>query len=327
LRVEEPSLLSDIASEPDLAGIRLIAEPWDAAGAYMLGKSFPSLRWRQWNDRFRDDMRVFVRGDPGAAVAAATRLYGSDDVFPDTPTYAFHPWQGINYVTCHDGFTLYDVVSYAEKRNAPNGHDNKDGAGTNFSWNCGAEGDEGASSATIELRKRHVKTFCCLLMLANGTPMLRMGDELLQTQGGNNNPYNQDNETSWLDWRRREAFADVFRFWCQMIRLRRAHPSVGRSRFWRADVEWQGVDTPAGCISYVLRGAAEEDDDLFVAINCSPLPHDLPIPAGRSWRRLVDTARPSPTDVDLDGVPEPVTSAHLRLEAHAVVVLICPREI
>jgi glycogen operon protein len=186
--VTSPTPSGDIVSDPDLANIRLIAEPWDAAGAYQLGRNFPGMRWWQWNDRFRDDVRRFVRGDTGLVPALMQRLYGSDDLFPDDRMNAFHPYQSVNYVTAHDGFTLYDLVSYNRKRNQANGHDNTDGPEENYSWDCGWEGDEGAPAEVLELRKRQVKNLACLAFLANGTPMFRAGDEFLQTQGGNNNP-------------------------------------------------------------------------------------------------------------------------------------------
>src|SRR5208282_4381045 len=182
------------------------------------------------------------------------------DLFPDDRMHAFHPYQSVNYVTCHDGFTLYDLVSYDRKRNHANGHNNTDGPEESYSWNCGWEGDNGTPAEVLQLRQRQAKNFCCLLLLANGTPMLRAGDEFLQTQGGNNNPYNQDNGTTWLDWDRLRVNQDDFRFFRCMIRFRKAHPSLGRSRFWRDDVRWYGtgptVDMgPSSCtLAVYLRG-------------------------------------------------------------------------
>ena len=170
------------------------------------------------------------------------RLYGSDDLFPDDRMHAYHPYQSINYVTSHDGFTLYDLVSYNVRRNWANGHANQDGTAENLSWNCGYEGDEDVPKLVAKLRRQQVKNFCCILFLSNGIPMFLAGDELLQTQGGNNNPYNQDNETSWLDWTGLETNQDVNRFFRLMIAFRKAHPSLCRSRFWREDVSWYGVD-------------------------------------------------------------------------------------
>jgi len=234
-------LLTAIRTDPVLRDVHLIAEPWDAAGAYQLGTRFPGGLWHQWNGRFRDDVRRLVRGDQGTVPALMMRLYGSDDLFPDTPRYARRPWQSINYVTCDDGFTPYDLVSYDRRHNEANGHDNTDGTEDNLSWNCGWEGDDGVPDEIMALRKRQAKNLCCLLLLANGIPMIFAGDELLQTQRGNNNPYNQDNETTWLDWNRLLTHADHFRLVRRMIAFRKAHPTLCRSRFWRDDVRWYGV--------------------------------------------------------------------------------------
>lgn len=289
---------------PDPTDIRLIAEPWDAAGAYLLGRAFPAKGCFQWNGRFRDDMRRFVRGDPGMVPALMQRLYGSDDLFPDDRANAFHPYQSINYITSHDGFTLYDLVSYDRKHNEANGHNNTDGPEDNFSWNCGWEGDDGAPAHVLELRKRQAKNFCCLLMLANGTPMFRAGDEYLQTQGGNNNPYNQDNATSWLDWDRLRTNHDVFRFFRSMIAFRKAHPSLGRSRFWREDVRWYGtgqevqMGPDSRTLALHLSGASQEDIDLYIMINGSDTDRTFEIQHGQpgEWRLAFDTGLVSPDD-------------------------------
>ena len=188
-----------MAADPELGSlyrVALIAEPWDT-GAYQLGRGFPGT-WLQWNARFRDDIRRYVKGDPGMVPQLMQRIYGSDDLFPDGRPHAYHPYQSVNYIDSHDGFTLYDLVSYNQKHNWKNGQNNQDGMHENYSWNCGYEGDEGAPAAVLELRRKQVKNFCCLLLLSNGIPMFRAGDEFLNTQIGNNNPYNQDNEISWL---------------------------------------------------------------------------------------------------------------------------------
>jgi isoamylase len=180
LNYDDPPIFGEIAADPDLGGLRLIGEPWDAGGAYQLGRAFPGLAWAQWNGRFRDDVRRFVRGDVGMVPALMRRLYGSDDLFPDDPASAYHPWQSVNYVTAHDGFTLWDLVSYTAKRDWANGQDNRDGTDDNLSWNCGWEGDEKAPPEVLALRKRQVKNFLSLLLLANGTLMMRAGDEFLR---------------------------------------------------------------------------------------------------------------------------------------------------
>jgi glycogen operon protein len=330
LSYEDPPIFGEIAADPDLTGLRLIAEPWDAAGAYQLGRAFPGIAWAQWNGRFRDDVRRFVRGDGGMVPALMRRLYGSDDLFPDDRASACHPWQSLNFVTSHDGFTLWDLVSYDTKRNQANGHDNRDGTDDNLSWNCGWEGDAGAPSGVLALRKRQARNFLCLLLLANGTPMLRAGDEFLQTQGGNNNPYNQDNETSWLDWGRLDAHRDVFRFARLMIAFRKAHPSIGRSRFWRDDVHWYGVEGPADLshasrsLAFCLRGAPVGDDDLYVMINGHWEALDFAVQDGApgEWRRVVDTGREGPDDIREPGQEVALTSPRYRTGPRSVVVLV-----
>ena len=159
----DDSLLTAIRTDPILRDVHLIAEPWDAGWAYQLGTEFPGALWHQWNGRFRDDVRRFVRGDPGMVGALMLRLYGSDDLFPDNPRDARRPYQSINYVTCHDGFTLYDAVAHNEKHNWANGHGNTDGTADNYSWNCGWEGDEGVPAEVMTLRKRQAKNLVCLL--------------------------------------------------------------------------------------------------------------------------------------------------------------------
>lgn len=306
---------------PDPLDIRFIVEPWDAAGAYLLGRSFPAKGCLQWNGRFRDDVRRFLRGDPGMVPALMQRLYGSDDLFPDERPHAFHPYQSVNYVTCHDGFTLYDLVSYNRKRNHANGHNNTDGPEENYSWNCGWEGDDGVPPSVLELRKRQAKNFCCLMLLANGTPMIRAGDEFLQTQGGNNNPYNQDNTTSWLDWDRLRANQDVFRFFRNMIAFRKSHPSLCRSRFWRDDVHWYGtgpavdMGPDSRTLAFFLSGASQQDADLYVMINASDRDQTFEIQEGRpgDWQRVFDTGAASPDDF-----PEPRHRKRVRSGSYVV---------
>ena len=305
LETADTSLLSAIRTDPVLRHVHLIAEPWDAGWAYQLGTQFPGPGWCQWNGRFRDDVRRFVRGDPGMVGALMLRLYGSDDLFPDNPRDAHRPFETVNYVTCHDGFTLYDAVAYNEKRNWPNGHGNTDGAADNLSWNCGWEGDDDVPAAVMALRKRQAKNFFCLLMLANGVPMFAAGDEFLRTQRGNNNPYNQDNETTWLDWSRIERHADHFRFAKRMIAFRKSHPSLGRPRFWRDDVRWYGVGPD---VDLSLRLAQPRLlPARRIAGRLRPLRHDQRVPrAARlrdpgeppgGWHRAIDTGLDSPLDI------------------------------
>ena len=283
--------------------LRLIAEPWDT-GAYQLGRGFPGVSWLQWNGRFRDDIRRFVKGDPGMVPDLMRRSYGSDDLFPDNRADAYHAYQSVNFITSHDGFTLYDLVSYDRKHNWANGNQNQDGMDDNYSWNHGHEGIEGVPPDVQALRRKQVKNFCCLLFLSNGTPMFRAGDEFLNSQLGNNNPYNQDNEIGWLDWDQRRGNEDIFRFFKAMIAFRKAHPSISRSRFWREDVDWYGVGPKADLsydsrsLAFCLHGASQCDDDVYVMINAywEALNFDIQEGTAQEWKRIVDTALPSPQD-------------------------------
>lgn len=312
----DPAVIAELSSLGYRHDLVMVAEAWDLA-AYQLGRGFPSFSWRQWNGRFRDDMRAFVRGDPGMVPNLMRRLYGSDDLFPDTPAEAYRPFQSVNFVTSHDGFCLYDLVSYNEKHNEANGHDNTDGSNHNLSWNCGHEGDDGAPPEVLALRRRQAKNFFCLLMLAAGTPQFLAGDEFLNTQGGNNNPYNQDNETTWLDWDLLQRNADVHRFFRLMIAFRKSHPSLGRNRFWREDVRWFGVQGEpdlsweSHSLAFFLDGASLGDSDLYVMINAWDQDLEFAIQEGdpAEWRRVVDTARPSPNDiVDPESAADTITA-------------------
>jgi isoamylase len=320
-------IFSEIGADPELGRLRLIAEPWDT-GAFQLGRGFPGVTWIQWNGRFRDDMRRFVKSDPGMIPDVMRRIYGSDDLFPDTRADAYHAYQSLNYVTSHDGFTLYDLVSYDHKRNWANGHQNQDGMDDNYSWNCGYEGGDAVPAAVLALRRQQVKNFCCLLFLSNGTPMFRAGDEFLNTQFGNNNPYNQDNETGWLDWSQLKGNGDIFRFFKNMIAFRKAHPSLSRSRFWREDVAWYGTGPHADLsddsrsLAFCLHGDSQGDDDLYVMINAywQELTFELQEGKPQEWKRIVDTAAPSPDDFSERGLP--VERAKYVVAPRSIVVLL-----
>ncbi len=320
-------IFAEIASDPELGPLRLIAEPWDT-GAYQLGRGFPGITWLQWNGRFRDDVRRFVKSDPGMVPDLMRRIYGSDDFFPDNLADSYHAYQSVNYITSHDGFTLYDLVSYNQKHNWANGQNNQDGMSENYSWNCGYEGDRGAPAEVLSLRRRQVKNFFCLLMLSNGTPMFRAGDEFLNTQFGNNNPYNQDNITGWLDWSQLESNRDVFRFFKRMIDFRKSHPSLCRSRFWREDVAWYGTGAVADLspdshsLAFCLRGASQNDQDIYVMINAYWDKLDFQIQQGSAseWTRIVDTALPTPND--FSNSTEPLKSLSYLVAARSVVIFV-----
>ena len=303
VNLHDPPVIAEISSAPELERIRLIAEAWDPA-SYQLGKSFPGISWLQWNGQFRDDVRAFVRGDPGMVPKLMSRLYGSCDLFPDDLAHAYRPYQSVNLVTCHDGFCLYDLVAYNQKHNEANGNDNRDGTDHNLSWNCGWEGDIDVLAQVLALRQRQVKNFCCLLFLANGTPMFLAGDEFMNTQRGNNNPYNQDNEISWLNWDLLNRNQDIYRFFKNMIRFRKTHPSIARSRYWRDDVHWYGVSGKpdlsydSRALAYYLQGSSQRDVDLYIMINGWRQDLIFTVQEGqpREWRRVIDTALPSPDD-------------------------------
>lgn len=303
-------IFSEIAADPELGLLKLIAEPWDT-GAYQLGHGFPGLTWLQWNGRFRDDLRRFIRGDAGMIPDLMRRIYGSDDLFPDNRADAYHAYQSVNYIDSHDGFTLYDLVSYNQKHNWTNGHSNQDGMDENYSWNCGHEGHDGASESVFALRRKQVKNFCCVLLLSNGIPMFRAGDEFLNTQFGNNNAYNQDNEISWLDWSQLQANQDIFRFFKKMIAFRKSHPSLCRSRFWREDISWYGTGPAADLspdsrsLAFCLHGASHDDDDIYVMINAywQELQFQIQEGAPQDWLRIVDTALPVPDDFSECALP------------------------
>jgi len=335
--MREPPLLWEIEQDPLLVHTRLVAEAWDAAGLYQVG-SFPGERWAEWNGRFRDDIRHFVRGDIGYAGAAAARLLGSADLYE---AHGREPHQSINYVTAHDGFTLADLVSYDRKHNYENGEENTDGHNDNISCNHGAEGPTD-DPAIQRLRVRQMKNLLALLFLAHGTPMLLMGDELARTQRGNNNAYCQDNPISWLDWSTTIEHEEINRFAREMIRLRRAHPNLapqkyaigaetrGASRWGRVTVAWHGVkvgepDWSEGSrtLSYGLNGPGDDPIHILVSAHDEPLRFELPPPPeGHRWHRAVDTSLPAPADVVATGTREAIEANSYMVSDRAVVVLV-----
>jgi glycogen operon protein len=227
----EPPVVESITEDGVLTDTKLIAEPWDAAGLYQVG-GFPfGRRWSEWNGRYRDDVRRFWRGDSGFAGAVASRMGGSSDIYQQSGRLPRH---SVNYITCHDGFTLYDQVSYNDKHNSMNGEGNRDGSNENYSWNCGVEG-ETSDPEILAMRKRQAKNLMTTLMLSQGVPMILAGDEFLRTQKGNNNAWCQDNEISWVNWELAEKNADFLRFVRELIALRRRHPVFRRRRFFTGE--------------------------------------------------------------------------------------------
>ncbi|MGH9146624.1 MAG: glycogen debranching protein GlgX [Vicinamibacterales bacterium] len=331
-----PPVLLDIESDPLLAGTKLIAEAWDAAGLYQVG-SFGGDAWQEWNGRFRDDVRSFLKGDPGTVPRLAARFLGSPDIFAHEEREVE---QSINFVTCHDGFTLNDLVSYNDKHNEANGERNRDGADANFSWNCGVEG--ATDNPDVEaLRNRQVKNFLTILVLAAGTPMLLMGDEVRRTQQGNNNAYCQDNEISWFDWKLVERHADIRRFAKALCAIRQRRDVVAEGAtltlnqlLQRAKVQWSGValhhpDWAEHSHSLAITLESLRVRFLFhVMFNSywEPLTFELPpAPAGgQRWQRCIDTALRSPDDIrTLDEAPA-VAGSRYAVEPRSVVLLAMP---
>jgi len=309
--MQHPPVLWSIELSEVLAHTRIIAEAWDAAGLYQVG-AFPGFRWAEWNGRYRDVIRRFVRGEKGLVGEIATRLSGSSDLYKP---HGRLPINTINFVTCHDGFTLYDLVSYNEKHNEANGEENRDGSNENFSWNCGQEG-ETKDPRILSLRRQQAKNFVAILLLSQGVPMLLVGDEVLRSQRGNNNTYCQDNELGWFDWTLTEQNGDMFRFVKQMIAFRKRHASLRRKRFLKGekqkgryfpDVIWHGAkvnespwdDPNAQLLAFTLSGVAEREEDIHVVLNMSDSSEqtELPRVANSTWFRAVDTSQDPPADV------------------------------
>jgi glycogen operon protein len=304
LPLKDPPILWEIESDPVLAGTKIIAEAWDAAGLYQVG-SFVGHRWAEWNGQYRDDLRRFIKGDRETAAVAAARIGGSRDLYPQPDR---EPNRSINFITCHDGFTLNDLVSYNSKHNQANRQGSRDGADANFSWNCGQEGP--ADDEAIEaLRQRQIRNFLVALFTSQGTPMLLMGDEARRTQGGNNNGYCQDNPVSWFDWEDVHRHGDVLRFVQKLIAFYQGQELFHEEIFWTEpggpDILWHGVARRAPdwgaeshSLAYELIHPAR-NEHLFVILNAywEALGFDLPpLPLGHTWLRVVDTAQPAPQD-------------------------------
>ncbi len=315
-----------IELEDDLADTKLIAEAWDAGGLYQVG-GFPGDRWAEWNGRFRDDIRRFVRGDPGLVGAVASRLSGSSDLYQAQGRL---PINSINFITCHDGFTLNDLVSYNEKHNEGNGEANRDGIDNNLSWNCGEEGPAG-DPLVEALRRRQLRNFAAILLLSRGVPMFVAGDEARRTQQGNNNAWCQDNPVSWFDWTLADTNADLVRFWQRMIAFRREHVALWRGRFFApGEVAWHGTqlnspgwsDPQAHALAMTLTGTRGEAD-LHVMLNMYWQSLDFQLPPDRLWVKSVDTAAAPPHDIEDPGQEAAVTGPTCKVQGRSVVVLIC----
>ena len=331
-----PPILWDIETDPVLAGTKLIAEAWDAAGLYQVG-TFIGDHWKEWNGQFRDDVRSFLRGDPGTVSKLASRFLASPDLYGHEER---EPEQSVNFVTCHDGFTLNDLVSYNVKHNRANREDNRDGHDHNLSWNCGIEGP--TDDPEVErLRNRQVKNFYAITLLSLGVPMLLMGDEVRRTQQGNNNAYCQDNEISWLNWADLETHADIHRFVQKLIHFRRGlsiyREPRGRSLIrilQDARLQWHGVklNKPdwrynSHTLAFSVLGRRGLFHLIFNAY-WEPLDFELPKAPSDSqngWRRVIDTYLESPHDVCEWTAAPAVESRTYRVQPHSMVLLLADR--
>lgn len=332
--LEHPPATWNIELSDTLVRSYIIAEAWDAVGLYQVG-NFPGFRWKEWNGRYRDVMRRFVRGEKGFIGEVATRIAGSSDFYEHQRRL---PTNSINFITCHDGFTLNDLVSYNEKHNHANGENNLDGMNDNFSWNCGLEGETHRADI-IFLRKQQAKNFMTLLFLSQGIPMMLFGDEVLRTQRGNNNCYCQDNELSWFDWTLVEKNHDMFRFVTELIAFRKRHPSLMRKRFFTGkkingknmpDIAWHGVnlneplwDNPeANILAFTIGSIAEDEKDLHVMLNMSGDSIKMPLPQsyGHVWYRVIDTSLPYPDDIARHGDEKKIKSPFYFVAPRSIVV-------
>ncbi|MBO4629686.1 MAG: glycogen debranching protein GlgX [Treponema sp.] len=329
-----PSLTASISQDPVLANTKIIAEPWDCAGLYQLG-GFPGgclcgdNRWSEWNGRFRDDIRRFIRGDDDATTAAATRIAGSSDAYNHSGRA---PTASINFITAHDGFTLNDLVTYNHKHNEENGEENRDGSDDNLSYNNGFEGE--CTNPKIQAQRiRKIKNFLIYLMVSQGVPMLLGGDEMRRTQGGNNNAYCQDNEISWFDWNLAQKNAGLVRFTKNLIAYRKAHNVFCRTKFFTdcydkdtvPEIAWYDINAKnpdwskqKRFLAFKLNGAVTGDSDFYIATNTDIYDLTITLPAlsdGRQWYLVSDTSLDSPEDI-----AEPTTEELLREQRRYVLL-------
>ncbi|MCW8994678.1 MAG: glycogen debranching protein GlgX [Psychromonas sp.] len=332
--VTNPPVVWAIELSEQLAESKVIAEAWDAGGAYMVG-SFPGHRWAEWNGIYRDDVRDFVRGRAGILGRIAGRLAGSADLYQLDREL---PSNSINFINVHDGFTLNDLVTYNEKHNEANGENNRDGVNDNKSWNCGVEGVT-SDPKTNKLRRQQMKNFATILMLSKGVPMFSAGDEVCRTQSGNNNAYCQDNEISWFNWDNLKTNKSMLRFWQRLIAFRKHHPRFSRNRFYDgeinkrglADISWHGCklgkpgwhDSTGLALAMTL-GAREDGEDLHIMFNMywETLTFELPDVPDRKWYCTLNTALASPNDIADIGYETLHITANYKVPAHSIVVLV-----
>ena len=332
--VPYPPLLWNIELDDVLANTKIIAEAWDAAGLCQVGY-FPGLRWAEWNGRYRDTVRRFVRGDAGQVADLASRIAGSADLYEKSGRL---PISSVNFITCHDGFTMNDLASFTTKHNEANGDNNSDGIDENYSYNCGAEGT--TDSADIErLRRQQIKNYFTILMLSRGVPMMLSGDEFRRTQLGNNNSYCQDNELGWLDWSLVYSNRDILRYFKNMIDFRKAHAVTRKRTFLGDDVNkrglpeaaWHGCkinspgwDDPSSHVLAITLGSDDKSADLFIIMNMdqTELEFEVPVIHKRHWHLGIDTGADTPRDIYQVGREPIIKSNQITVKSHAIVVMV-----
>lgn len=330
-----PPVIEEIASDPVLANTKLIAEAWDAVGLYQVG-TFPAYRrWADWNGKYRDDVRRFMKGDKGALPVVAARVTGSADLYRHDQRKPYH---GINFVTSHDGFTLYDLVSYNHKHNAANGEKNRDGSNENFSWNCGREG-ETISVEVQALRLRQIKNFITMLFVSQGTPMFLAGDERGNSQQGNNNAWCQDNEISWLNWEPNAISEEILNFTRKMIAFRKAHSILRRQKFFEDEppeksmIAWHGNrlnkpswDEKGKLLCFELFNEDGQTPELLAIFNSGLMAQKVelsPLKNDRYWHRFSDTGRTFPEDITGPGKEIEIRNQfNYTVNGHSSVILV-----
>lgn len=332
--LRHPPVLWALELDRSFADTKLIAEAWDAAGLYQIG-SFTGYRWSEWNGKYRDALRKFIKGIPGVIGDVADRIAGSSDIYSQ---HRHKPTNGINFISCHDGFTMMDLVSYNEKHNSANGEDNRDGINDNVSWNSGVEG-ETDSPEIIKFRKKRIKNFAAILFCSQGVPMILSGDEVGKSQAGNNNVYCQDNETAWFDWTLVDKNSDLLRFFKSMIKFRRDNDSLRRGDFYRGntnkrglkDIDWHGCklyspgwnDTSSKVLAFTIASFSDDHPDIHVMMNMEyqALEFEMPTLNDGNWYRFVDTDLDSPDDI-IENSDIKITTNTYDVPPYSVVILI-----
>lgn len=328
--LEFAPLIDAITEDPLLADIKLFAEPWDAAGLYHVGNFWPSSpRWGEWNGKYRDSVRRFIKGTPEVKGDFVTRLCGSQDLY-----WRYSPTCSINFITVHDGFTLRDLVSYNIKHNLENGEDNRDGTPQNDSWNCGVEGPSEKENIR-RLRQRQMRNFHLVLMISQGVPLLLMGDEYGHTKMGNNNTYCHDDDKNWYLWDQLDQNNGFYRYYQKLIHFRKAHPLLKRTQFFsdNGEIEWHGVEplnpdwNPDNQFFAFTLLDPEKHEDLYIALNAQNTPVELEIPKPENgvWKWVVNTANYTPDDFyDQENAPELKSFFHIMPSFSAIMLKRAP---